>query len=259
MSTATVEARGLSKRYRISHRASTTTLRELVGQVPRLLSGRAGARPSAESFDALSDVSFRLEGGQALALLGANGSGKSTLLKVLARVVVPSSGSATLTGRVASLLEVGTGFHPDLSGRENVFLNGAILGMPRKRVQQALDSIVAYAGVERFLDTEVKHYSSGMYVRLAFAVAAHVKPDILIVDEALAVGDAEFQAKGLATMAALVRHGGTLLFVSHDMAIVRALATHVLHLEHGRTAYLGTDVAGETARYIEAHTGVSSC
>jgi lipopolysaccharide transport system ATP-binding protein len=182
--------------------------------------------------------------GEALGVIGRNGAGKSTLLKVLSQITGPSEGSITLRGRVASLLEVGTGFHPELSGRENIYLNGAILGMTRKEITRKFDEIVAFAEVERFLDTPVKRYSSGMYVRLAFAVAAHLEPDILIVDEVLAVGDAEFQKKCLGKMGAVAKTGRTVLFVTHNMAAVSTLCTKALVLQHGSVVFSGDVMEG---------------
>jgi len=189
---------------------------------------------TVEEFWALKDVSFEVKRGEVLGVIGRNGAGKSTLLKILSRITEPTRGRVTLRGRVASLLEVGTGFHPELTGRENIFLNGAILGMTRAEIKQKFDEIVAFAEVEKFLDTPVKHYSSGMYVRLAFAVAAHLEPEVLIVDEVLAVGDAEFQRKCLGKMEEVSRRGGrTVLFVSHNMGVVTSLCPRVIWLDHG--------------------------
>ena len=186
-----------------------------------------------EDFWALKDVSFEVAEGEVVGIIGKNGSGKSTLLKILSRITPPTEGRARLRGRVASLLEVGTGFHPDLSGRENIYLNGAILGMQRQEIKSRFDDIVAFAEVEKFLDTPVKRYSSGMYVRLAFAVAAHLEPEILIVDEVLSVGDAEFQKKCLGKMGEVAKGGRTVLFVSHNMAAVQALTSRALLLSGG--------------------------
>jgi lipopolysaccharide transport system ATP-binding protein len=188
-----------------------------------------------EAFWALRDVSFEVKRGEVIGIIGRNGAGKSTLLKILSRITEPTEGTITIKGRVASLLEVGTGFHPELSGRENVYLNGAILGMSRAEIRRKFDEIVAFAEVEKFLDTQVKHYSSGMYVRLAFAVAAHLEPEILIVDEVLAVGDQEFQRKCLGKIENVTRNEGrTVLFVSHNLASVRQLCTRALLLEQGQ-------------------------
>jgi lipopolysaccharide transport system ATP-binding protein len=201
-------------------------------------------RHSSEDFWALKDVSFEIKRGEVVGIIGRNGAGKSTLLKILSRITEPSEGRVTLRGRVASLLEVGTGFHPELTGRENVFLNGAILGMSRAEIRKKFDEIVAFAEVEKFLDTPVKRYSSGMYVRLAFAVAAHLEPEILIVDEVLAVGDAEFQKKCLGKMQEVSKDGRTVLFVSHNMAAISSLTTHGIVLNKGEVLFDGpTDQA----------------
>jgi homopolymeric O-antigen transport system ATP-binding protein len=189
---------------------------------------------------ALKDVCFEVRQGERVGIIGRNGAGKSTLLKILSRITHPTTGRVRLRGRVSSLLEVGTGFHPELTGRENIFLNGAILGMSRQEIRQKFDEIVAFSEIERFLDTPVKHYSSGMYVRLAFAVAAHLEPEILIVDEVLAVGDAQFQDKCLGKMGEVARAGKTVLFVSHNLAAVRQLCTAGLLLRGGRMALLGS-------------------
>ena len=189
---------------------------------------------------ALRDVSFDVEQGSVWGIIGANGAGKSTLLKILSRVTAPTSGQIKVRGRVASLLEVGTGFHPELTGRENIFLNGAILGMTKAEVRKKFDEIVAFSEIEKFIDTPVKRYSSGMYVRLAFAVAAHLDPEILVVDEVLAVGDAAFQKKCLGKMGAVAKEGRTVLFVSHNMGAVRNLCQHGVVLRNGREAFQGT-------------------
>lgn len=189
---------------------------------------------SVEEFWALNDVSFEVKQGEILGIIGRNGAGKSTLLKVLSRITEPTKGRITLRGRVASLLEVGTGFHPELSGRENIFLNGAILGMTRREIKAKFDEIVDFAGVEKFLDTPVKRYSSGMYVRLAFSVAAHLEPEILVVDEVLAVGDAEFQKKCMGKMQDVTSQGRTVLFVSHNMSAIKALCKTGVFLQDGK-------------------------
>ena len=230
MSEVVIEASELSKRFRLGARKTYSTLREsLMG----LFSARRKPVQNAE-FWALKDVSFEVRRGEVLAIIGRNGAGKSTLLKVLSRIVEPTSGSAMIVGRVGALLEVGTGFHPELTGRENVFLNGAILGMSRREIASKFDEIVAFAEVEQFIDTPVKHYSSGMGLRLGFAVAAHLEPEILIVDEVLAVGDASFQKKCLGKMDGVARQGRTVLFVSHNMAAVKSLCSRALILEGGR-------------------------
>lgn len=192
-----------------------------------------------EEFWALKDVSFEVKRGEVLGIIGRNGAGKSTLLKILSRITEPSSGRVVLDGRVASLLEVGTGFHPELTGRENIYLNGAILGMSKAEIRRKFDEIVEFSGVEKFLDTPVKRYSSGMYVRLAFAVAAHLEPEILVVDEVLAVGDAEFQKKCMGKMQDVAKGGRTVLFVSHNLAAVRALCPQSLLLKKGRNISQG--------------------
>ncbi len=204
---------------------------------------------SVEDFWALRDVSFEVKRGEVVGIIGRNGAGKSTLLKILSRITEPTEGRVELDGRVASLLEVGTGFHPELTGRENIYLNGAILGMTRAEIRKKFDEIVAFAEVEKFLDTPVKRYSSGMYVRLAFAVAAHLEPEILIVDEVLAVGDAEFQMKCLGKMQAVSRTGRTVLFVSHNMAAIEALCDKAVYLSSGRVHGVG-DVGQWVGEYL---------
>src|SRR6201987_4537928 len=238
MSHNVIRIENLSKRYLVGHnsvgetREAYLALRDVVGREIRnighktldLLCGRQIVQgDEVEKFWALKDVSFELKQGEAIGIIGRNGAGKSTLLKILSRIVEPTEGRVLLRGRVASLLEVGTGFHPELTGRENIYLNGAILGLTRREIQKKFDEIVAFAEVEKFLDTPVKHFSSGMYVRLAFAVAAHLEPEILVVDEVLAVGDAEFQEKCLGKMKAVSGEGRTVIFVSHNMAAIRTL------------------------------------
>lgn len=191
------------------------------------------------TFDALKDISFDVNKGEVLGIVGKNGAGKSTLLKILSRITEPTSGEIIMRGRVASLLEVGTGFHPELSGRENIFLNGSILGMTRSEIKSKFDEIVAFSGVEKFIDTPVKNYSSGMYVRLAFSVAAHLEPEVLIIDEVLAVGDAEFQKKCLGKMKDVAGEGRTVLFVSHNMSAVKSLCTNAIWLESGKVLMNG--------------------
>ena len=226
-----IAVRGLSKAYTISHEGDRpSTLAETVLRRVR----RPFQRAARETFWALRDLSFDILKGQVVGIIGRNGAGKSTLLKILSRITEPTSGEIDLYGRVGSLLEVGTGFHPELTGRENIFLNGAILGMAKSEIRQQFDAIVDFAGVEKFLDTPVKRYSSGMYVRLAFAVAAHLNPEILIVDEVLAVGDAEFQSKCLGKMKDVSNQGRTVLFVSHNIAAIQQLCTHGILLSAGR-------------------------
>lgn len=252
MSDFAIRAEGLSKSYRIDHeaRASYRTLRESLAS----FAGRPfrhSSSGSSETIWALKDVSFDVERGEALGIIGRNGAGKSTLLKILSRITRPTKGRAEVSGRLGSLLEVGTGFHPELTGRENIFLNGAILGMRRREIQERFDEIVQFAETERFLDTPVKRYSTGMYMRLAFSVAAHLEMDILVVDEVLAVGDAAFQAKCLGKMEDVAGQGRTVLFVSHNMAAVTQLCRRALLLTGGMV-----DAEGPTdeivARYLSS-------
>ena len=237
-----IQVEGLSKKYLIKHQtggAHYKTLRETITDLPTKLFSRA-PKESREEFWALNDVSFDIMPGERVGIIGRNGAGKSTLLKLLSRITEPTKGKISLRGRVASLLEVGTGFHPELTGKENIFLNGAILGMHRNEIQRKFDEIVDFSGVENFLDTPVKRYSSGMYVRLAFAVAAHLEPEILIVDEVLAVGDAEFQKKCMGKMEEVSQgEGRTILFVSHNMAAVRQLCERGLLLQDGVATFVG--------------------
>lgn len=236
-----VQARGLAKSYKIGAQPGKQyhTLQEAIGPAVRRVLRRGGSDPSRK-FWALHDISFDVRPGEALGIIGRNGAGKSTLLKLLARITLPTRGSADVYGRMGSLLEVGTGFHPELTGRENIFLNGAILGMTRSDIRRRFDEIVAFAETERFLDTPVKRYSSGMYMRLAFAVAAHLEPEILVVDEVLSVGDVAFQAKSLRKMSEVARSGRTVLFVSHNLGAVAQLCQTGLLLERGRVAAYGT-------------------
>ena len=224
---------GLSKRYRIGElHGAYGTLRDSLAAGARRLAHR-DHRPHYEEIWALRDVSLQVPEGEVLGVIGHNGAGKSTLLKILTRITTPTSGRAEIRGRVGSLLEVGTGFHSELTGRENVFLNGSVLGMKRREIQRKFDEIVEFAGVGQFIDTPVKRYSSGMSVRLAFAVAAHLEPEILLIDEVLAVGDAEFQRRCLGRMDALSQSGRTILFVSHQMQAVAQLCERVVLLDHG--------------------------
>ncbi len=237
-----IEVKDLSKAYQISHdpKAGYGSLREdLIKVIKKPLKKILRRQPAIEEFWALKDVSFKINSGETVGIIGRNGAGKSTLLKVLSRITYPTSGTAILRGRVASLLEVGTGFHPELTGRENIFLNGAILGMSRREIERKFNDIVDFAEISKFLDTPVKFYSSGMYVRLAFAVAAHLDPDILVVDEVLSVGDAQFQKKSLGKMNEIAGSGRTVIFVSHNMTSVRQLCTRVIWLEQGSVKDFG--------------------
>jgi lipopolysaccharide transport system ATP-binding protein len=232
MATPAIEVEAVSKLYRITQGAAHRTLREAVTDAIPLGRRRDNA-PHVTEFQALRNVSFEVGTGEIVGMIGGNGAGKSTMLKILSRITKPSSGRVVLRGRVGSLLEVGTGFHPELTGRENILLNGAILGMSKREIASKFDEIVAFAEISEFLDTPVKRYSSGMYVRLAFAVAAHLEPEILLVDEVLAVGDATFQRKCLGKMGEVARQGRTILLVSHNMAAITRLCQRVLWLDHG--------------------------
>ncbi len=231
-----VSVRGLSKSYTIAHNAQnhTTAAEAVMHRLKNPL-----AKPETETFWALKDVEFDIQKGDVVGIIGRNGAGKSTLLKVLSRITEPTTGQIDLYGRVGSLLEVGTGFHPELTGRENVYLNGAILGMKKSEIARQFDAIVDFSGTEQFLDTPVKRYSSGMYVRLAFAVAAHLNPEILIVDEVLAVGDTEFQQKCLGKMQDVAQSGRTVIFVSHNMAAMRQLCSTCIYLQRGQVLAQG--------------------
>ena len=246
MSDTVIRVENLGKKYIIGHQQQEryTALRDVitnkVKSISNLLNPQAKKEnPEFEEFWALKDVSFEIKQGDRVGIIGRNGAGKSTLLKVLSRITEPTKGSIKIKGRVASLLEVGTGFHPELTGRENIFLNGAILGMGKEEIKRKFDEIVAFAEVEKFLDTPVKRYSSGMYVRLAFAVAAHLEPEILIVDEVLAVGDAQFQSKCLGKMKEVSQGGRTVLFVSHNMAAVKNLTSTCCFMASGKLLYYG--------------------
>jgi len=249
-SKAIISVSGLGKRYRLGGALAHDTLRDHVTHLAGRLWRRTPRSAPAELW-ALREVSFEVGAGEVLGIIGRNGAGKSTLLKVLSQITEPTEGEVRVRGRLASLLEVGTGFHPELTGRENIYLNGAILGMNKAEIRRKFDEIVAFAEVEEFLDTPVKRYSSGMYVRLAFAVAAHLEPEILLVDEVLAVGDAAFQEKCLGKMREVTHGGGrTVLFVSHNMAAVQALCGRALWLNRGRVMGLGP-VEELVARYLE--------
>ncbi|HEX3883732.1 MAG TPA: polysaccharide ABC transporter ATP-binding protein [Stellaceae bacterium] len=260
-----IRVEGLGKKYAIGHQAEReryTALRDVMARGAKGLWRKAAdmargraivAGDTVEEFWALKDVSFEVKRGEVLGIIGRNGAGKSTLLKILSRITEPSEGRVTIKGRVASLLEVGTGFHPELTGRENIYLNGAILGMTRAEIRKKFDEIVAFAEVDKFLDTPVKRYSSGMYVRLAFAVAAHLEPDILVVDEVLAVGDAEFQKKCLGKMSEVAGGGRTVLFVSHNIASLQRICANGLLLTSGQLAFEGT-MEETVSRYSESGT-----
>jgi ABC-type polysaccharide/polyol phosphate transport system ATPase subunit len=264
MSDSIITVENLSKRYLVGHqsvqREHYTALRDVIARGIREFTRKVAdmARgqqviqgDEVEEFWALKDVSFEVKRGEVLGIIGHNGAGKSTLLKILSRITEPTEGRVVLRGRVASLLEVGTGFHPELTGRENIYLNGAILGMTQREIRKKFDEIVAFAEVDRFLDTPVKRYSSGMYVRLAFAVAAHLEPEILVVDEVLAVGDADFQKKCLGKMSEVAGGGRTVLFVSHNMAGIQALCSRSICLSAGK---LFCD--GETTEVIASYLGL---
>ncbi|MBE9031002.1 ABC transporter ATP-binding protein [filamentous cyanobacterium LEGE 11480] len=245
MSDIVIQVENLSKRYTLGKSANNQygSFREMLsGQAKRLTGSfnRSRQTSSEQDFWALNDVSFDIRQGERVGVIGRNGAGKSTLLKVLSRITEPTSGRIQMRGRVASLLEVGTGFHPELTGRENIFLNGAILGMSKVEIKRKFDEIVDFAEVEKFLDTPVKRYSSGMYVRLAFAVAAHLEPEILIVDEVLAVGDSQFQNKCLGKMKDVAHGGRTVLFVSHNMAAIRQLCDSALMMRKGELIFAGS-------------------
>jgi lipopolysaccharide transport system ATP-binding protein len=266
MSDTVISVENVSKRYLVGHqsagRHSYTALRDVLARNARefgrkavdMMKGRQVVEgDEVEEFWALKNVNFEVKQGEVLGIIGRNGAGKSTLLKILSRITEPTEGRIVLNGRVASLLEVGTGFHPELTGRENIFLNGAILGMTRREIRKKFDEIVEFAEVERFLDTPVKRYSSGMYVRLAFAVAAHLEPEILIIDEVLAVGDAEFQKKCLGKMSEVAGGGRTVLFVSHNMGAVRALCSRAIVMAKGQVI-----ASGPAGHAIEAYLQAST-
>lgn len=251
-----IRVENLGKKYSLHHQQAEhyTALRDVLTRKVRRLFRRdcknTGPISTREDFWALRDVGFEVGQGEVLGVIGRNGAGKSTLLKILSRITEPTEGTVRITGRVASLLEVGTGFHPELTGRENIYLNGAVLGMTRLEIKARFDEIVAFAEIEKFLDTPVKRYSSGMYVRLAFAVAAHLEPEILIIDEVLAVGDAEFQSKCMNKIESVAKGNRTILFVSHNMAAIRNLTQRSLLLRRGQLVF-----AGDTSTAIERYLG----
>lgn len=243
-----IEVKNLSKSYIIKHNQSSNN-KTLKDDFANIINKSRGKGKSEEEFWALKNVSFEVKKGELFGVIGSNGSGKSTLLKILSRIIDPTQGEIRINGKVASLLEVGTGFHPDLTGRENIFFNGSMLGMSRKEIEKKFNDIVEFAEVEKFIDTPVKFYSSGMYVRLAFAVAAHLDPEILILDEVLAVGDAAFQKKSLRKVQETLNDGKTVLFVSHDMSAVRQLCTRGIMLDRGKVV-----ASGNVDSIIEAYS-----
>jgi len=252
-----ISLENLGKSYRVSHqsgRKGYRTLRETLAEALVARFRNPMARGSIEKFSALKGISFDVNEGEVLGIIGRNGAGKSTLLKILSRITKPTQGQVAINGRVGSLLEVGTGFHPELTGRENIYLNGSILGMRRTEIEKRFDEIVAFSEIEKFLDTPVKRYSSGMYVRLAFSVAAYMEPEILLVDEVLAVGDAEYQKKCIGRMKSISDQGRTVLFVSHNMALIQNLCTHAVLVERGCVKKQGA-VADVVEEYVK---GMSS-
>jgi lipopolysaccharide transport system ATP-binding protein len=264
MSEIVIKVQGLGKRYRIGEVVGYKTMRDAMANVVKFAFRRPHPevpRPLPENhsgyFWALKDVMFDVRQGEVVGLIGRNGAGKSTMLKVLSRITTPTEGVVEMSGNVGCLLEVGTGFHPELTGRENIYLNGAVLGMKRVDVTRRFDEIVEFSGVRRFLDTPVKHYSSGMYVRLAFSVAAHMEPEILIVDEVLAVGDIEFQKKCLGKMNEVAGSGRTVIFVSHSMEAVKSLCTRAILFDQGRIVMDGK-VDDVVARYLGTDKPVGS-
>ncbi|CAN5375641.1 ABC transporter ATP-binding protein [soil metagenome] len=265
MDAVVIRVENLGKRYQLGRSAPQEgaryrTLRDDLASGARNLFRRNGAQQPGEEFWALKDISFEVKQGEVVGIIGRNGAGKSTLLKILSRITEPTTGRISIRGRVASLLEVGTGFHQELTGRENIFLNGAILGMSRFETKKRFDEIVAFSEVEKFLDVPVKRYSSGMYVRLAFAVAAHMEPEILVVDEVLAVGDVEFQKKCLGRMNDVARQSNrTVLFVSHQMAAVEALCSRVVVLASGSVAFDGSCEAGVRFYLKDLNRRVERC
>lgn len=259
MSDTVIKVENLGKKYILSHqqegRSQYRALRDVIAdgassigrKMMSPFGGQSVLSPEKEEFWALKDVSFEIKGGDRVGIIGRNGAGKSTLLKILSRITEPTTGRISIKGRVASLLEVGTGFHPELTGRENIYLNGAVLGMSKAEIKRKFDEIVDFAEVEKFLDTPVKRYSSGMYVRLAFSVAAYLEPEILIVDEVLAVGDAQFQKKCLGKMEDVSKEGRTVLFVSHQMSAIEKLCSRGVLLSRGQTKFIGD--SKETINY----------
>jgi ABC-type polysaccharide/polyol phosphate transport system ATPase subunit len=255
MAETAIRVENLSKLYKIGAQQQQDTLRDAFMEGFKKLAGRKNREGDENLLWALREVSFEIEQGEAVGIIGRNGAGKSTLLKILSQITEPTSGRAVINGRVGSLLEVGTGFHPELTGRENISLYGAILGMRREEIQGKFDEIVAFAEIERFLDTPVKRYSSGMYVRLAFAVAAHLEPEILLVDEVLAVGDIEFQRKCLGKMGDVAEQGRTVLFVSHNMNVIQRLCPRTILLKNGKIDSIG-ETAAVITNYLASGSGI---
>ena len=256
-----IQVKGISKKYDIRHENEPyKTFQDAIinaAKAPFNLLKNNGRLPKKETFWALKDITFDVNRGEVIGIIGRNGAGKTTLLKILSRITEPTEGEITLRGRVASLLEVGTGFHPELTGRENIYLNGSVLGMTKREIDSKFDEIVKFAETEKFLDTPVKRYSSGMYVRLAFAVAAHLEPEILIVDEVLAVGDVAFQKKCLGKMKDVAKEGRTVLFVSHNMAAVEALCSKAMIISEGKNSVLGS-TPEIIKKYLEAVSNYAS-
>lgn len=252
MDKISIRANNVGKKYRIGSRQPYLTLTETLGKLPYKIISRSKTTniPPENTFWALKNVSFEIEKGEVVGLIGRNGAGKSTLLKILSRITTPTEGSIELYGRVGSLLEVGTGFHPELTGRENIYLNGSILGMKKSEINEKFEDIINFAEIQNFMDTPVKRYSSGMYVRLAFAVAAHIDPEILLVDEVLAVGDIAFQKKCLKRMKGISEEGRTVLFVSHDMSAIRNLCSRTFWIKDGRLFEEG-ETYDITTKYIQ--------
>jgi len=242
MGSVAIKVENISKKYTIGKKTSGSLRETLTNTLSGLLNNKGHSRTS-EEFWALKDVSFEIEKGDAVGIIGKNGAGKSTLLKILSKITKPTKGRIVIDGRIASLLEIGTGFHPELTGRENIFMNGVMLGMNKSEIKKKFNEIVDFSGIEKFIDTPVKRYSSGMYVRLGFAVAAHLEPEILIVDEVLAVGDAEFQKKCLGKMKDVAGHGRTVLFVSHNMAAIENLCTKCILIQDGTNKFEGNTEA----------------
>ncbi len=264
MSDIVIKAENIGKSYLIGHKSNEryVALRDIIankakGLWSKIRGSQGRRRKDIEEFWALKDVSFEVKEGERIGIIGRNGAGKSTLLKILSRITEPTTGRVSIKGGVASLLEVGTGFHPELTGRENIFLNGAILGMTRQEIKRKFDEIVDFAEVEKFLDTPVKHFSSGMYVRLAFAVAAHLEPEILVVDEVLAVGDAQFQKKCLGKMGEVAQEGRTVLFVSHNMAAISSLCGRCVLLHKGKIKKIG-EVSSVVSDYLQGNNNLST-